>query len=134
VFRGRLVGILPTGSVVEVTGPGRASAVYGEDAFCVMEGEADTPDPRTPRWRRIVADVHADVAAERLHPGDELPTTGELAARYHCSASTVGRALRHLTEVGLVVGRPGWGRFIATSTGTGTEGGGDGPHRGQTGG
>ena len=134
VFRGRLVVIMPTGSVVEVTGPGTASAVYGEDAFCVMEGEADTPDPRTPRWRRIVADVHADVAAERLHPGDELPTTGELAARYHCSASTVGRALRHLTEVGLVVGRPGWGRFIATSTGTGTEGGGDGPHRGQTGG
>jgi hypothetical protein len=119
VFRARLVGIMPTGSIMEATGPGAPSTVYGEDAFCVVEGEADTPDPYTPRWRRIVADVHADVAAGRLRAGDELPTTGQLAAMYRCSATTVGRALRHLTQTGLVVGRAGWGRFITTPTSTG---------------
>lgn len=118
VFRSRLVGIVPTGSTMQAAGPGAPSTVYGEDSFCVFEGEVDTPDPHTPRWRRIVADVHADVDAGRLRPGDELPTAGQLATLYHCSASTVYYALRHLARAGLVVGRPGWGRFIAGSTGT----------------
>jgi DNA-binding GntR family transcriptional regulator len=81
----------------------------------------DTPDPRTPRWRRLIEDVHADVAAGRLRPGDELPTTGQLCVMYHCSSSTVRRALRHLVNDGVVVGRPGWGRFITTATQTGEE-------------
>jgi Bacterial regulatory proteins, gntR family len=116
VFRGWLIGIMPTGSTMEVASPDGPPRVYGEDAFCKICGEVETPDPHTPRWRQLVEDVHADLAAGRLRPGDELPTTGQLAVMYRCSESTVRRALRHLINDGVVVGRPGWGRFITTAT------------------
>jgi Bacterial regulatory proteins, gntR family len=115
VFHSRRVGITPDGSTMQGTGLDGTAVVHGEDAFCVVDATVDTPDQHTPRWRRIIEDIHTDVAAGRHRPGDELPTTAQLSAMYGCSASTVRRALRHLTTEGLIAGRPGWGRFITAA-------------------
>jgi DNA-binding GntR family transcriptional regulator len=65
------------------------------------------------------ADITADIAAKISHrtdgyaPGDELPSTRELADEYGVSPATIYRAVATLRQQGILVGRKGRGVFVA---------------------
>jgi DNA-binding transcriptional MocR family regulator len=52
--------------------------------------------------------------AAALQPGDQLPSSRAIVARYGVSPVTVGRALARLAAEGTVVTEPGRGTFVAT--------------------
>ncbi len=51
--------------------------------------------------------------AERLRPGERLPSTRELVRRHHASPVTVSRAVARLVAEGVVTTRPGDGTYVA---------------------
>lgn len=70
-------------------------------------------DSRTPA-EQIASELRQQVADGRLGPGEKLESERELATRYGVSTTTVARAIERLRDEGLVVSRPGAGRFIRT--------------------
>jgi DNA-binding transcriptional MocR family regulator len=52
------------------------------------------------RYLRVVDDFASQVESGALAPGDQLPSVREAAGQYKTTASTVGRAYRHLAEAG----------------------------------
>jgi DNA-binding GntR family transcriptional regulator len=72
-------------------------------------------------YRSTVEQVHDQVldliAANRLAPGDKLPTEAELCQRFRAGRSTVREALKRLEEAGTVCSVQGRGRFLSASGG-----------------
>jgi GntR family transcriptional regulator, arabinose operon transcriptional repressor len=63
---------------------------------------------------RLARQLQDDLIATRAYaPGDQLPTTRDLAARYGASVASVAHALEVLQAQGLVVKRRGAGCFLA---------------------
>jgi len=54
------------------------------------------------RYLDITREIAGRVISGELEPGAELPSIRELAGQQHTTASTVGRAYRHLAEVGVI--------------------------------
>ena len=67
-----------------------------------------------PTYREIADAIAARIRAGELAPGEQLPTTREVAAAYDVSEATAYRALSLLVDRGLVRGEPGRARFVAT--------------------
>lgn len=63
-------------------------------------------------WRQIVDGLHAEIADERLQPGEQLPTEARLAERFGVNRHTVRRALAVLASRGLVRAAQGRGTFV----------------------
>jgi GntR family transcriptional regulator len=62
------------------------------------------------RYRQIADDLRRAIADGRLRPGDDVPSEGELAARWHTSRGPIRNALAALRTEGLIEttrGRPG---------------------------
>lgn len=70
-------------------------------------------DGARPMYDQLAADITADITSGALAPGARLPTEVELAAQYQVSRVTVRRAVKDLTERGLVVVSHGRGTFVA---------------------
>ncbi|MBT2384903.1 GntR family transcriptional regulator [Streptomyces sp. ISL-11] len=68
--------------------------------------EADASDRRS-LHERIAADLRDEIMSGDLGPGDNLPSTSRLKARFDASSATVQKALQLLKEERLVIGRPG---------------------------
>lgn len=66
----------------------------------------DALDPR-PLHERIATDLRREILACDLKPGDNLPSTEELKARFTASSASVQKAVSMLKAEGLVHGRPG---------------------------
>ncbi|SEL94384.1 GntR family transcriptional regulator, phosphonate transport system regulatory protein [Roseovarius azorensis] len=64
-------------------------------------------------WRAIHDSLSADIAAGRYAPGDKLPTEAALATRFGVNRHTVRRALRALSDSGVIFTRRGAGAFVA---------------------
>lgn len=62
----------------------------------------------------LVEKLRERIRSGDLHPGDQMPYTSELMATYGVSRSTVYEALRDLAKEGLVVGRQGVARYVAS--------------------
>jgi GntR family transcriptional regulator len=61
-------------------------------------------------YRLIADDLRSKIAGGRLRPGDDVPTEGELAARWNTSRGPIRNALAALRQEGLIEttrGRPG---------------------------
>ncbi|MEW2406213.1 GntR family transcriptional regulator [Streptomyces griseoviridis] len=56
---------------------------------------------------RIAADLRDDIMSGELPPGASLPSTAQLKTRFDASNATVQKALLHLKDEHLVVGRAG---------------------------
>jgi GntR family transcriptional regulator len=65
-----------------------------------------------PQNRPIYRDLRAKITSGELAPNHKLSTEGELSKQYDASHSTVRKAIRRLTDEGLLESRPGQGTFV----------------------
>ena len=68
---------------------------------------------RTPIYKTIIDDIRAKIASGALKPGDQLPSTAQLAEQYRCSQTQVKTAIAFLRELDILDGRQGKGVFVA---------------------
>ncbi len=64
-------------------------------------------------YTRIVDWLRGEIEAGRLTPGDRIPSENELVATFGVSRMTANRAVRELTQEGLVTRTAGSGSFVA---------------------
>ncbi|MFD4756361.1 GntR family transcriptional regulator [Streptomyces sp. NPDC058426] len=57
--------------------------------------------------RQLASDIRAAIAQGDLLPGEQMPTTAELARRYEVNKNTVSKAIRTLKASGHLAGVPG---------------------------
>lgn len=68
---------------------------------------------RTSIWLSIATALTEDITEGRYGPGEKLPTEAELSARFGVNRHTVRRAIKSMSENGLVHTRRGAGVFVA---------------------
>ena len=71
----------------------------------------DTVTSARNRWRPIAAELRTQILSGAFAPGDRLPSSVALRARYGVSGQTVQHAMNGLRSEGLVETRPGMGWF-----------------------
>ena len=76
-----------------------------------------TVDPRdaTPIYAQLHRALRAAIAANRLKPGDQLPTVRQLAVELQVNANTVARVYTELERAGIITTKRGVGSFIAAT-------------------
>ncbi|MGS0753285.1 GntR family transcriptional regulator [Roseateles sp. GG27B] len=67
----------------------------------------------TPQYLKVKNHLREGIAAGRWVAGDLLPSEAELVLLFGVSRMTVSRALRELTQDGLIVRLQGVGTFVA---------------------
>lgn len=70
-----------------------------------------------PLYQGIIDDIRARIGQRQLHPGDRLPSIGQLADRYNVSVITAKRAVAELQTLGFVRSVQGKGTFVTRSAG-----------------
>jgi len=65
-----------------------------------------------PMYLRIAEDLRKQIESGKLPPGAQLPTEGDLSAKYNASRNTVRDAIKRLTEIQLVDPKPGKGTYV----------------------
>lgn len=68
------------------------------------------------KYRRIAADLRADIRAGRIRPGERIPSEAELEARYGVSRLTVRNAVDLLRQDGIVKTEHGVGSIVLPAT------------------
>lgn len=68
--------------------------------------------PITPHYQRIVEDIERQIESGELMPGDKLPSTSELCAKYNVSNTAVRNAMLVLRQKHLVEGHQGKGVYV----------------------
>src|SRR5262249_25863719 len=74
-----------------------------------------TPTDRSgtpPQYRRIAAELRAEITAGTLRPGDALPSEAALMDRYGVARGTARQALAELEGAGLIESVHGKGRYV----------------------
>lgn len=66
-----------------------------------------------PRYREIKRSIVASIRSGMLKPGDRVQSEAEIVEQFGVSRMTANRALRELTDAGLLTRRSGAGTFIA---------------------
>jgi GntR family transcriptional regulator len=74
-------------------------------------------DPRdpTPIYAQLERGLRAAIAANRLRPGDQLPTVRQLAVDLQVNANTVARVYAALERAGVIETKRGVGSFISAT-------------------
>ncbi len=72
-----------------------------------------TDDSRA-AYQQIADDLRRAIRDGHLGPGEQLPTTAELMAKYEVANMTVQSALRVLREQNLIYSQQGRGTFVRT--------------------
>lgn len=67
---------------------------------------------KTPRYVQIADELAEEIRAERLAPGEPVPSEAVLMERYGVATGTVRNAMRELRDRGLVETRHGAGSFV----------------------
>lgn len=67
---------------------------------------ADALDPR-PVHERIATDLRREILSGERAPGDALPSTEQLKARFNASSASIQKALRMLKDERIISSRPG---------------------------
>lgn len=69
---------------------------------------------KRPPWLQVVEHYRAAIQRGDLHPGDELPSIGEVADEWAVGKTTAYRALTRLRRDGLIQSRAGKPSIVAT--------------------
>lgn len=72
---------------------------------------------RRPVVQRVGDELRELLRADRMQPGDKIPSETELAERFVVSRGTVREALKLLEQDGLIDVQHGLGRFVSASAG-----------------
>src|SRR5579871_3918078 len=83
---------------------------------CEYPGHVTTGASRF-TYEQVAESLKAYIASEHLEPGDRLPPIRALADRFDVSPTTVGNALTHLRELGLIRSSSTRGYFVARVAG-----------------
>ncbi len=70
-----------------------------------------------PAYRQLVDQIRLQVAAGRLKPGDEIPSTRALSAELGLNPMTISRAWAQLEDEGVLERRPGLPLIVRAKTG-----------------
>ena len=70
-----------------------------------------------PLYARIKGHIKQKIRLREWQPGEKLPSENELVKQFRVSRMTVNRALRELTQAGLLSRVRGLGTFVASSPG-----------------
>jgi GntR family transcriptional regulator len=65
-----------------------------------------------PLHAQLERSIRVAIAAERLRPGDQLPTVRQLAVGLRINANTVAKVYAHLEQSGTLETRRGVGTFV----------------------
>lgn len=68
-----------------------------------------------PMWRQVQRDIQRRIERGLLKPGDQLPSTKDMAEQYNTSPGTVRKAVDILIAMGVLRGHQGLGVFVAGS-------------------
>lgn len=68
--------------------------------------------PHIPKYRQVLEDLLQEILAGKYAPGQKFPSEAALVQRFGTSRITVGRALRELSQRGLVERVAGSGTFV----------------------
>lgn len=98
----RALAALEAEGLIE-TLPGRGRMVRARD---------ETRRGTLPQYRRIAAELRAEIERGELRPGDVLPSEAALMQRYGVSRGTARQALADLEGAGLVESQHGRGRYV----------------------
>lgn len=79
-----------------------------------MSSSAQRPDPP---YRRIVAEIRAQILAGELRPGDRVPSIRQIAQRWGVAVATATRVLATLRDEGLVEATVGSGTVVSAGIG-----------------
>jgi len=67
----------------------------------------------TPLYQQLEDVIRRDIDRGAHHPGELLPSEGEICSRYDLSRSVVRQALAHLAQAGIIRTERGRGSFVA---------------------
>jgi GntR family transcriptional regulator len=70
-----------------------------------------------PAYRQLVDQIRLQVAAGRLKPGDEIPSTRALSVELGLNPMTISRAWAQLEDEGILERRPGLPLIVRAKTG-----------------
>ena len=68
------------------------------------------PDPRA--YRNLAALVRDQITSGTIGPGERLPSIGELRRKHGHSRQTVTKAMKILSDEGLIYRVPGLGYYV----------------------
>lgn len=109
----RALAALEAEGLIE-TLPGRGRIARPADA---PPTEQATP----PQYRRIAAELRADITEGTLRPGDAIPSEAALVERYGVARGTARQALAELEGAGLIESVHGKGRYVRQPPGAPAE-------------
>jgi GntR family transcriptional regulator len=70
------------------------------------------PESGEPIYFQLIRQIKHVVTSGIMHPGDQMPTVRELAARLVINPNTVARAYRELVREGVLTATQGGGTFV----------------------
>src|SRR4051795_6934657 len=77
-----------------------------------MARRSFTAEPHAPKYRQVLESLSKDILSGRYQPGQKLPSEAALVQQFGTSRITVGRALRDLSQRGLVDRVAGSGTYV----------------------
>lgn len=79
----------------------------------ILREEQRRGKPRVPKYVVLARVIQRDIHARQLKPGDQLPSESDLTRALPVSLGTIQKALRALTEHGVIERQHGRGTFVA---------------------
>jgi len=69
-------------------------------------------EPHAPKYRQVFENLSREILSGKYQPGQKFPSEAALVQQFRTSRITVGRALRELTQRGLVERKAGSGTYV----------------------
>ena len=65
------------------------------------------------KTQRLISHIQGEIRSGRLKPGDQIPSATKLREQHNVSITVVREAVNYLKAIGVLVGVPGVGVFVA---------------------
>jgi DNA-binding GntR family transcriptional regulator len=91
---------------------GLIETLPGRGRIARPAGTPPTEQATPPQYRRIAAELRADITTGTLRPGEALPSEAALMDRYRVARGTARQALAELEGAGLIESIHGKGRYV----------------------
>ncbi|WP_225801488.1 GntR family transcriptional regulator [Streptomyces sp. NK15101] len=69
-------------------------------------------DSHTPPYQLLADEIRKQIRSGRIKPGERVPSSRDLEAKYEIANMTARSALRVLRDEGLIYSKPGVGNFV----------------------